>query len=835
MKFMLVFTAILLFSCGLQAQISHNIDLYADVEITGDWRDVVVDGEILYFANAYGLMVYRFNPDEDQRPVEITHIATPGIATGLCLRDTLLYLADGYNGLLIFSVADPEFPRQIGHCAELTDALYVDVADNYAYVTNVRGSLAVVSVENPEVPEIVRFVEGNQRMSEIYYALADDDYLYLSSVGGTFLLFDRSDPSNPQELSRVFCGSGREGGKLLVNDGLVYFASADGSKVISLENPGQVEIVGEFEPALDFRLRDQYLYGFCGNILVWELNDPLQPQMLQWINGPAYGPDLDLMDDFAICAGGIYGPRIVNISNPENIFFTEDPYIYGIYGMLDVQLDMLYVTNHVNTGQRLNSGFKVFSLENYLAPQEIASFDFQGMSYYIDIDGNYAYLGSSWANWDGLYVVSIEDLDNMELRGHYNSQGSNGVTNIIADGQYLIAINDRMSIHVSDVSDPNNPRIIQYAYPFERVNDVHTDGRYVFATGYNNRNDNRQGVTIYSRDEFPELVEIGTCETTVFPGHMISFGDYLYVNNYSSGPGLSIVSIADPTDPIEVNIIEEIGAGSVCLVSGNFLIVGERYGGIKVFSLINPEEPELLGWYDTPGRLQGLTIRNDYLTVGDRYAISQYDISRATGSWNLELSVDHIDFDSVTVDTSVIGEFSLTNDGRLPVEILDINIDNPVFSLMSDTSFTLEPAAEAIVQVTFNPNESIAYEGTLTINTERRDLEVRLTGRGQPVGVSCDVTPVPLVTSLSAPYPNPFNSTIQICYSIPYATDVKLSIYDVSGRLVNNLVYGKQNAGFYNVFWKGDNRNGIPVTSGIYFFHFKAGSFMKINKMMLIK
>ncbi len=81
----IIFTAILLFSCGLQAQISHNIDLYADIEITGDWRDVVVDGEILYFANAYGLMVYRFNPDENERPVEITHIATPGIATGLCL------------------------------------------------------------------------------------------------------------------------------------------------------------------------------------------------------------------------------------------------------------------------------------------------------------------------------------------------------------------------------------------------------------------------------------------------------------------------------------------------------------------------------------------------------------------------------------------------------------------------------------------------------------------------------------------------------------------------------------------------------------------------------
>ena len=827
----IIFTAILLFSCGLQAQISHNIDLYADIEITGDWRDVVVDGEILYFANAYGLMIYRFNPDENERPVEITHIATPGIATGLCLRDTLLYLADGYNGLLIFSVADPEFPYQIGHCTELTNARYVDVADDFAYVTNVRGSLAVVSVENPEAPEIIRFVEGNQRMPEIYYALADDDYLYLSSVGGMFMLFDRSDPSNPQELSRIPCGAGREGGKMIVNEGLVYFASADGSKVISLENPEQVEIVGEFGPALIFRLHDEYLLGFTGSMGVWDLNNPLNPEMIAMCNGTgAYGFGFELINDYAICAAGQFGPRIINLCNPENIFFTEDPYIYGIYGMLDVQLDMLYVTNHVNTGQRLNSGFKVFSLENYLAPQEIASFDFQGMSYYIDIDGNYAYLGSSWANWDGLYVVSIEDLDNMELRGHYNSQGSNGVTNIIADGQYLIAINDRMSIHVSDVSDPNNPRIIQYAYPFERVNDVHTDGRYVFATGYNNRNDNRQGVTIYSRDEFPELVEIGTCETTVFPGHMISFGDYLYVNNYSSGPGLSIVSIADPTDPIEVNIIEEIGAGSVCLVSGNFLIVGERYGGIKVFSLINPEEPELLGWYDTPGRLQGLTIRNDYLTVGDRYAISQYDISRATGSWNLELSVDHIDFDSVTVDTSVIGEFSLTNDGRLPVEILDINIDNPVFSLMSDTSFTLEPAAEAIVQVTFNPNESIAYEGTLTINTERRDLEVRLTGRGQPVGVINDVAPVPFVTSLSAPYPNPFNSTTRIGYQLPVASKISIRVFDISGREIAALVEGTQPAGRHSAIW-----DASSVATGVFFVKMECAEFSSVRKVVLVK
>ena len=68
-RFLSLLIATIAVTSGLQAQISHNIDLYADIEITGDWRDVVVDGEILYFANAYGLMVYRFNPDEDQRPV----------------------------------------------------------------------------------------------------------------------------------------------------------------------------------------------------------------------------------------------------------------------------------------------------------------------------------------------------------------------------------------------------------------------------------------------------------------------------------------------------------------------------------------------------------------------------------------------------------------------------------------------------------------------------------------------------------------------------------------------------------------------------------------------
>lgn len=96
-------------------------------------------------------------------------------------------------------------------------------------------------------------------------------------------------------------------------------------------------------------------------------------------------------------------------------------------------------------------------------------------------------------------------------------------------------------------------------------------------------------------------------------------------------------------------------------------------------------------------------------------------------------------------------------------------------------------------------------------------------------------TKVPDKFSLEQNYPNPFNPTTTIRYALPVGTDVRVSVYDISGRRVADLVNNYQSAGTYNVTWNGMNDMGERVSSGIYFCRIKAGSFEKTTKMNLLK
>ncbi|MCB9250788.1 MAG: S8 family serine peptidase [Ignavibacteriales bacterium] len=91
-------------------------------------------------------------------------------------------------------------------------------------------------------------------------------------------------------------------------------------------------------------------------------------------------------------------------------------------------------------------------------------------------------------------------------------------------------------------------------------------------------------------------------------------------------------------------------------------------------------------------------------------------------------------------------------------------------------------------------------------------------------------------------YPNPFNPSTTISYSIPAASNISLTIYDMMGRRIESFEKNGLAAGIHSEFWDGRNENGELVSSGIYIYKFRAISqdgdakvFEKSNKLMLLK
>ncbi len=85
-------------------------------------------------------------------------------------------------------------------------------------------------------------------------------------------------------------------------------------------------------------------------------------------------------------------------------------------------------------------------------------------------------------------------------------------------------------------------------------------------------------------------------------------------------------------------------------------------------------------------------------------------------------------------------------------------------------------------------------------------------------------------------YPNPFNPTTNIAFSVPDGTEpVALRVYSVDGRLVRTLVDGAVPAGPHTVLWDGTNDAGVSVASGVYFARLSSAGETKQTKMALLK
>jgi hypothetical protein len=90
--------------------------------------------------------------------------------------------------------------------------------------------------------------------------------------------------------------------------------------------------------------------------------------------------------------------------------------------------------------------------------------------------------------------------------------------------------------------------------------------------------------------------------------------------------------------------------------------------------------------------------------------------------------------------------------------------------------------------------------------------------------------------SLSQNYPDPFNPSTRIRYSLPVNCNVTLKIYDVLGREIVTLVNGFKYAGEYEVTFTAENLfNNAQLTSGTYFYQIVAGEFRRTGKMIFIK
>jgi hypothetical protein len=124
--------------------------------------------------------------------------------------------------------------------------------------------------------------------------------------------------------------------------------------------------------------------------------------------------------------------------------------------------------------------------------------------------------------------------------------------------------------------------------------------------------------------------------------------------------------------------------------------------------------------------------------------------------------------------------------------------------------------------------------------TRTQYLNKYMVFRGQTTGVREESNQLPGSFSLSQNYPNPFNPTTTIKFSIARAAFADIAVFDVMGRRIATLASEDLKPGFYSTTWNGTDKNGIAVSSGVYYVRMVANgadnvNFSQVQKLLLMK
>ena len=132
-------------------------------------------------------------------------------------------------------------------------------------------------------------------------------------------------------------------------------------------------------------------------------------------------------------------------------------------------------------------------------------------------------------------------------------------------------------------------------------------------------------------------------------------------------------------------------------------------------------------------------------------------------------------------------------------------------------------------------SEPIAYNGySQSIAIELSKMAFVVLQKGGVQTDAGDISPS-AVNFLEPNYPNPFNPSTMIRFSLAESGPVTLRIYDVSGRLVRTLVENTIPQGIHEVRWDGTNLRGDAAASGVYFCRLVTAGFTNSRRIVLLR
>lgn len=315
---------------------------------------------------------------------------------------------------------------------------------------------------------------------------------------------------------------------------------------------------------------------FAG-ITVLCLVQAIQAQNVEFVasyDTPGRATGVLVSGDYAYVADYTDGLQILSVLDPYNPAPAGS--LQTLYPAFDVLVSGDYA--YVNEGDCFWNfcvgDIEIIDVSDPAVPDSVGG---TGVGYTLNffVPGNYVYC--TWTSqWDsGLYIIDVSDPDSAFV---VNDLGAIGIDcegippidygAVFVSDSYLYAI---FCLHlvVWDISDPYNASVVGSC-----------------------------------------MLECSEYYTDIFVA-----GDYAYMACDENG--LSVVNVANPSDPYPVGSFDTQGPARDVFVSGQYAYVAERGSGLQIFNISEPANPVVAGSYDTPGYARRVHVQDDFIYVAD--------------------------------------------------------------------------------------------------------------------------------------------------------------------------------------------------------------------------
>ena len=563
--------------------------------------------------------------------------------SGVFVKESIVFVADGENGLIIINATDPSNPYKIGHYKEISNTWrnyhFIFVENSYVYIAN-NIYLIIIDITdyaNPIKVSETRFLCNMANMHVI------NGLIFIGKNQGAGTIINASNPLQPEVITQInetkaFDIQQNNTFSITTNNHLVIFDLQSFPNLVLLSNT-----------SLPFKNTAKYLcvnqelafIGSVDEIIIVNISNTISPntikvisdvQWLQdagtpWISRVFATPQEIIRRDILLCTDYQQGLLIYNISKDpteeligyyncgmraelvavknEFIYLAsrpEKPYYpmkLEIFALEEDNLELIStyyspnrkpfhdieITDDEKIFLQTGNGIEVVDISNPYNPQFICNYSYSkglfAWNFYYNKEHSIIYIA---CNYDGLVILDVSNLNNITLLDHiesFHGYGAQFYDVTISDNiAYIADAQTFGGFGIINVSNPSAAETLDYIPLNEGIAGIHIDNKTAYLFSTS-----IPTMQIFDISDLEEIKKISECGTDGTNDRFSIENNLIVTSEYIDG--VTLFDVSNKNNPKEIITFKDTGTGlSIDTEINNSLIfIADAWDGLEVWSI----------------------------------------------------------------------------------------------------------------------------------------------------------------------------------------------------------------------------------------------------------